>query len=87
MCSGAVRTYLLELDALPDAPLVAMVPVGLNAKQSNVASAEGGNAVGAVMCQLATDRSDPAARLSRSTEHEGRQAGPREHDARSRSWP
>ncbi len=63
MCSGAVRTYLLELDALPDAPLVAMVPVGLNAKQSNVASAEGGNAVGAVMCQLATDRSDPAARL------------------------
>lgn len=63
MVSGAVRTYLLELDALPDAPLVAMVPVGLNAKQSNVASAEGGNAVGAVMCQLATDRSDPAARL------------------------
>ena len=52
MCSGAVRAYLLELDALPDAPLVAMVPVGLNAKQSNVASAEGGNAVGAVMCQL-----------------------------------
>jgi diacylglycerol O-acyltransferase len=27
------------------------------------ASAEGGNAVGAVMCQLATDRSDPANRL------------------------
>ena len=60
MCSGAVRAYLLELDALPEAPLVAMVPVGLNAKQSHVASAEGGNAVGAVMCQLATDRSDPA---------------------------
>ena len=34
MCAGAVRTYLLELDALPEAPLVAMVPVGLNAKQS-----------------------------------------------------
>ena len=49
MCSGAMRAYLLELDALPDAPLVAMVPVGLNAKQSHVASAEGGNAVGAVM--------------------------------------
>jgi diacylglycerol O-acyltransferase / wax synthase len=63
MCSGAVRSYLLELDALPEAPLVAMVPVGLNAKQSHVASAEGGNAVGAVMCQLATDRSDPATRL------------------------
>lgn len=63
MCAGAMRAYLLELDALPDAPLVAMVPVGLNAKQSQIASAEGGNAVGAVMVQLATDRVDPAARL------------------------
>jgi len=27
MCAGAMRTYLLELDALPEAPLVAMVPV------------------------------------------------------------
>ena len=49
MCGGAMRTYLLELDALPEAPLVSMVPVGLNAKQSQVASAEGGNAVGSVM--------------------------------------
>jgi diacylglycerol O-acyltransferase len=63
MCSGAVRTYLQELDALPEASLVAMVPVGLNAKQSHVASAEGGNAVGSVMCQLATDKSDPEDRL------------------------
>ncbi len=65
MCAGAVRTYLLELDALPSHPLVAMVPVGLNAKQSQIASAEGGNAVGAVMVQLATDRHDPADRLMR----------------------
>jgi diacylglycerol O-acyltransferase len=64
MCSGAVRTYLMELDALPDSPLVAMVPVGLNAKESHVASSEGGNAVGAVMCQLATDLDDPADRLT-----------------------
>ena len=64
MCSGAVRTYLDELEALPDSPLVAMVPVGLKAKQSGSASAEGGNAVGAVMCQLATDQSDPADRLA-----------------------
>ena len=64
MCSGAVRTYLQELDALPEAPLVAMVPVGLNAKQSHLASSEGGNAVGAVMVQLATDLNDPADRLS-----------------------
>jgi len=65
MCSGAMRTYLLELDALPEAPLVAMVPVGLNAKQSQLASADGGNAVGSVMVQLATDLHDPADRLAR----------------------
>jgi diacylglycerol O-acyltransferase len=63
MCSGAVRAYLLELDALPDAPLVAMVPVGLNAKDSHLASTEGGNAIGAVMCQLGTDLADPVDRL------------------------
>jgi diacylglycerol O-acyltransferase len=63
MCSGAVRSYLQELDALPDAPLVAMVPVGLKAKESAIASTEGGNAIGAVMCQLGTDLSDPADRL------------------------
>lgn len=64
MCSGAVRSYLLELDALPEAPLVAMVPVGLKAKDSHIASVEGGNAVGAVMCRLGTDLADPADRLS-----------------------
>ena len=63
MCAGAMRAYLLELDALPEAPLVAMVPVGLNAKQSQLASADGGNAVGSVMVQLATDLHDPADRL------------------------
>ena len=64
MCSGAVRKYLLEQDALPETPLVAMVPVGLKAKESQIASAEGGNAVGAVMVQLATDLHDPAKRLA-----------------------
>jgi diacylglycerol O-acyltransferase len=64
MCSGAVRKYLLEQDALPSEPLVAMVPVGLKAKESQVASAEGGNAVGAVMVQLATDLNDPEKRLA-----------------------
>jgi diacylglycerol O-acyltransferase len=63
MCGGAVRRYLLELDALPDAPLVAMVPIGLKAKESHIASTEGGNAVGSVMCQLGTDLEDPVDRL------------------------
>ena len=40
-----------------------MVPVGLNAKQSQLASVEGGNAVGSIMVKLGTDLDDPAARL------------------------
>jgi diacylglycerol O-acyltransferase len=63
MCSGALRSYLLELDARPDQSLVAMVPVGLNAKQSQIASAEGGNAVGSIMVKMGTQLPDPAARL------------------------
>ncbi|MEZ5095716.1 MAG: WS/DGAT domain-containing protein [Nocardioides sp.] len=64
MCSGAIRSYLMELDALPDTTLISMVPVGLKAKESAVASAEGGNAVGAVMVKLGTDLPDPADRLA-----------------------
>jgi diacylglycerol O-acyltransferase len=64
MCSGAMRTYLAEHDALPDSSMVSMVPVGLNAKHATSASADGGNAVGAVMVKLGTDLADPADRLS-----------------------
>ncbi|WP_110208293.1 WS/DGAT/MGAT family O-acyltransferase [Nocardioides daejeonensis] len=63
MCGGALRRYLLELDALPDTSLVAMCPVGLNAKQAGSASTSGGNAVGSVMVRLGTDEADPGARL------------------------
>ena len=64
MCSGAIRSYLIEHDALPDAPLVSMVPVGLDAKRSGAAAGAGGNAVGAVMVKLGTDLADPADRLA-----------------------
>ena len=63
MCSGAVRAYLVDHDALPDSTLVSMVPVGLNAKSAGSASDTGGNAVGAVMVKLGTDLADPADRL------------------------
>jgi diacylglycerol O-acyltransferase len=63
MCSGAMRTYLLELGALPETTLVSMVPVGLKAKESQLPSASGGNAVGSVMVKLGTDLPDPADRL------------------------
>jgi diacylglycerol O-acyltransferase / wax synthase len=58
MCSGALRSYLIEHDALPDTPLIAMVPVSLRTDDS-----VGGNAVAAVLCNLATDLDDPAKRL------------------------
>ncbi|MGH3412771.1 MAG: WS/DGAT/MGAT family O-acyltransferase [Marmoricola sp.] len=64
LCSGALRSYLMEQGSLPDSTLVAMVPVGLNAKQAHSASAEGGNAVGAVMVRLGTDLADPEDRLA-----------------------
>jgi diacylglycerol O-acyltransferase / wax synthase len=60
MCSGALRYYLLEQNALPDTPLVAMVPVSLRKEDE---ADTGGNLVGAILCSLATDTEDPAKRL------------------------
>lgn len=73
MCSGAMRAYLLELNELPDTSLVAMVPIGLKAKESQIASAEGGNAVGSIMVKMGTELADPGARL-RSV-HQSMKAG------------
>ncbi len=65
MCSGALRYYLLEHDALPDTPLLAMVPVSLRTEDEADA---GGNLVGAILCNLATHTDDPAARLQAVSE-------------------
>jgi diacylglycerol O-acyltransferase len=72
-CSGALRTYLSSLDALPEAPLIAMVPVALRVRDRN---RESGNAIGAVMCDLGTHLADPADRLDtvRRSMKEGKQA-------------
>ena len=59
MCSGALRSYLLERGALPGAPLVAMTPVSLRTDDSP----ESTNAVGVILCNLATDVEHPGARL------------------------
>jgi diacylglycerol O-acyltransferase len=72
MCSGALRNYLFSMDALPDAPMIAMVPVSLHGEDSS-SSDGGGNAVGTVMCNLGTDRDDPAARLQ--TVHDSMEQG------------
>jgi WS/DGAT/MGAT family acyltransferase len=58
LSSGALRTYLLERDALPDRSLVAMVPVSLRSKES-------GNDIAVLMCDLGTRHADPAHRLER----------------------
>ncbi len=50
LCAGSLRRYLLEQNALPDAPLIAMVPVAVRAKDES----GGGNSVGAVLASLAT---------------------------------
>lgn len=62
MCSGALRDYLIEQSALPDAPMVAMVPVSLRRKTDSGEAA--GNSIGALLCNLATDQTDPAQRLT-----------------------
>jgi WS/DGAT/MGAT family acyltransferase len=81
MSSGALRQYLLDRDALPDRPLIAMLPVSLRGTDAGSGGSAGGgsgsgsasgsgaggagNAVGAILCDLATELADPAARLAR----------------------
>lgn len=60
MCAGALRTYLLEQDALPGSPLVAMTPVSLRTESDGD---EPSNAVGTILCSLATDLEHAGARL------------------------
>jgi len=59
MCSGALRAYLLEQDALPASSLIAMTPVSLRDEDSP----EETNAVGTILCNLGTDLEHPGARL------------------------
>ena len=59
MSAGALRAYLVEHNALPDDPLVAMVPVSLR----NENDVDVNNLVGSALCNLATDQDDAAKRL------------------------
>ena len=58
MCATALRTYLMNQDALPEKPLVAMVPVSLRKDDSS-----GGNQVGIILASLGTHLNDAAERL------------------------
>ncbi|MGY1977555.1 WS/DGAT/MGAT family O-acyltransferase [Nocardia gipuzkoensis] len=60
MSAGALRRYLIERDALPDKPLIAMVPMSLRGEDDDDTN---GVKVGAVLCNLGTDIADPLDRL------------------------
>ena len=61
MCSGALRDYLSDLDALPDKPLIANVPVSIRPQD---ADSDSGNAISFLLANLATHLDDPGQRFS-----------------------
>jgi diacylglycerol O-acyltransferase / wax synthase len=68
LSASCLRKYLLELDALPAQPLIAMVPVAVRAKDD----VGEGNSIGAILASLATDIEDPRERIAQiiaSTSH------------------
>jgi diacylglycerol O-acyltransferase / wax synthase len=63
LCGGALRRFLLDEDALPDAPLTAGVPVSVRPADDEGA----GNAITFIIATLGTDIADPAERLAAVT--------------------
>lgn len=59
MCSGALRRYLMERNALPDAPLIATVPVSLRSADDSSMN----NQVSSIRVDLATDLANTAERF------------------------
>ena len=60
MCAGALRRWLAGHDALPDQPLIAMIPVSVRDPASKGAM---GNKVSAMLAMLPTNVTDPGRRL------------------------
>ena len=60
MCAGALRRWLTDHQALPDAPLVAMIPVSIRDPASKGTM---GNKVSAMLATLPTHQPEPAQRL------------------------
>lgn len=59
LSSGMLRRYLVDIDALPDKPLSAAIPISLR-EEGNT---DTNNQAFAMTCQIATDIADPKARL------------------------
>jgi len=60
MCAGALRRWLADRDALPDTPLIAMIPVSVRDPASKGAL---GNKVSAMLAALPTNLAEPSTRL------------------------
>jgi diacylglycerol O-acyltransferase len=60
MCAGALRRWLTDHDALPDPPLVAMIPVSVRDASAKSAM---GNRVSAMLAALPTNVAEPGERL------------------------
>lgn len=76
LCTGALRQWLSERDAVPDAPLVAAVPVSIRTEDQRGAM---GNQVSMMLAALPTQLSSPAARLA--AVHEAMLAAKEQHGA------
>ena len=63
LCAAAVREWLVERDALPGDPLVALVPVSVRRREERGAF---GNRISAMTVPIPTDEPDPLARLARA---------------------
>jgi len=61
-CAGGLRTWLLAHDALPDKPLVAMVPVSIRTGEE---TEKWTNRVSGIVAPLPTDEADPLRRIER----------------------
>ena len=62
ICTGALRAYLLSKEALPDKPLVAMVPVSTRTQDEHQ---DMGNQVSAMLVQLPTTEEKPIKQLTK----------------------
>ncbi len=76
MCAGALRSYLMAGDELPDIPLVSVVPVSVT---PDVAELKGSNKVSSMFVQLPCELEDPLERLRAI--HEGTKGAKEEHHA------
>lgn len=75
VCSGTLRRYLLDHDALPEEPLLAVCPISVR----NDDGAASGNKVSAMFASLATNEDDPGARVR--TIVESTEGAKEDHDA------